>query len=340
MGKHESDQYRRINNPINEKLEEIIAELSNMLKPIQLVKQKEFNNHKYPFAFIIGTPRSGSTLLLQWLANLGSFSYPSNVLNRFAYAPYVGALIQQMLFNIDYDYSKEFQSENTQIQFNSNLGKTIGYLSPNEFQFFFRNFMNNFDPIYLNPASLLKVDFKGIYNGLCSIESVFDKPFVCKIVLLQFHLSVLRKHIPNSVFLFIKRNPIYNMQSILNARIKYYGDKGIWWSVKPMEYDKLKELDIYHQIAGQVYYTNKKLEKEIEKIPDNNKILIEYEQFCADPDSYFFKLQAIYDKFNVNITNAGGNVKFISQNNFNINYTDVKKLEKAYEFISSNDILG
>jgi hypothetical protein len=97
---------QRVNNPINERLEKLIAELSTILKPIQFLKQKDFNNHKYPFAFIVGAPRSGTTLLLQWFASQGSFSYPTNVLNRFAYAPYTEALNQQMLLNRAYDYSR------------------------------------------------------------------------------------------------------------------------------------------------------------------------------------------------------------------------------------------
>jgi len=327
---------QRVNNPINERLEKIIAELSAILKPIQLLKQKDFNNHKYPFAFIVGAPRSGTTLLLQWFASQGSFSYPTNVLNRFAYAPYIGALIQQMLFNRAYDYSMEFQADEAQIQFSSDLGKTKGYLAPNEFQYYFRNYMNQFEPRYLDQSDLKNIDFNGIYQGLCSIESVFNKPFVCKIVMLQFHLAVLHKCVPNSIFLFIKRSPIYNMQSLYNARIKYYGNMETWWSVKPKEYEKLKEMDAYHQIAGQVYYTNKMIESEIELIPNENKILIEYEKFCEDPESLLFKIKSLYSKFNVDIEKYNSiKEKFVNENSLKIKHSEIKKLEKAYENISN-----
>ena len=125
----------------NAGLNEIINELSTLLKPVQLEKQKRFTENKYPLAFIVGNPRSGTTLFLQWMASSGLFSYPTNVLNRFAYAPYIGALIQQILFNPDYDFQNAFEDNKITPLFDSNLGKTKGAMAPSEFQHFFRNYM-------------------------------------------------------------------------------------------------------------------------------------------------------------------------------------------------------
>ena len=36
-----------------------------------------------PPLFVLGTPRSGSTFCMQWLAESGAFSYPSNLIARF-----------------------------------------------------------------------------------------------------------------------------------------------------------------------------------------------------------------------------------------------------------------
>ena len=32
---------------------------------------------------VVGGPRSGSTVMMQWLASSGVFAYPSNLLSRF-----------------------------------------------------------------------------------------------------------------------------------------------------------------------------------------------------------------------------------------------------------------
>jgi len=42
----------------------------------------------------VGALRSGTTLFMQWLANTGVFSYPTNILSQFFGAPVIGAKIQ------------------------------------------------------------------------------------------------------------------------------------------------------------------------------------------------------------------------------------------------------
>lgn len=320
----------------NKSLNDVISQLSDLLKPIQYKKEREYKENKMPIGFIIGNPRSGTTLILQWLVSLGIFSYPTNVLNRFAYAPYIGALIQNMLFNSDFDFHNEFDDLKVISSFESNLGKTKGALSPSEFQHFFRNYMPNFDPEYLDNNNLSKVDFQGIKSGLASIEHVFGKPFILKNVMLQYNLLGLFSHIPNSIFIHIKRNPIYNMQSLLLARENYYSDRNIWWSVKPKEYNELIKMNIYHQIAGQVYYTNKSISKELSQIPINRKVIVRYEEFCMNPEETYDKIIKIYRLNGYNIEESyKSNVSYSANNSIKLSKEDINKFKSAYKYFQN-----
>ncbi len=320
----------------NKNLNDLISELSNLLKPVQGAKQKEFLNSQWPVGFIIGNPRSGTTLVLQWLASLDLFSYPTNVLNRFAYAPYIGALVQNVLFNSKFDFHDEFNDLKNSNNFESSLGKTKGALSPSEFQHFFRNYMPNFDPEFLDDHKLARVDFQGIKNGLASIESVFEKPFVLKSVMLQYNLKELYKTIPNSIYIYIKRDPIYNMQSLLLARENYYGDRNIWWSVKPKEYEFLKDLDVFHQIAGQVYFSNLGIERGLKAIPGKNKLFIDYESFCKDPEIVFYELIRKYKQNNFKIIDEyKGKRSFVLSNDLKLNNKEIDKLNRAFKFFKN-----
>lgn len=94
-----------------------------------------------PLIFIVGAPRSGTTLMLQWLAASGRFAYPTNLLSRFFKAPYIGVRIQQLLTDPSLDYRGElFELTGTTIDWVSNAGKTRGVLQPHEFFYFWRRF--------------------------------------------------------------------------------------------------------------------------------------------------------------------------------------------------------
>ena len=321
----------------NNRLDQLIVELSGLLKPLQQNIQSQFTGNTYPFLFIVGAPRSGTTLLLQWIASLGDFAYPTNLLNRFSYAPYLGAQIQKILFDKKYDFGNEFADLKSSLNFQSNLGKSQGAMSTNEFQFFFRQYMNNFEPSYLNKKELKQVNFDGIKKGLISIEKAFEKPFVVKLTMLQYHLSEIYRYIPNAIFLFVKREPLFNMQSLLLAREKYFGNRKVWWSVKPKEYEILKNMDEYHQVAGQVYLTNENIASELEEISETHKIVINYESFCSNPALLFDILskKLAINGFSIN-SFLDKSSSFIDSNKNKISVVEFEKLEKAYSYFFKN----
>ncbi|MBE7441769.1 MAG: sulfotransferase [Flavobacteriales bacterium] len=317
-------------------LDDILSVLKTSLQPLQKKVEHDFEKTKFPLGFIVGNPRSGTTLFLQYLASLGCFAYPSNTLARFAYAPFYGALIQQMLFNNQFDPIGELNKNEQSISFESNLGKNKGLLAPNEFQHFFRNYIPNYFPQHINTDDFNKIDFVSLESGFASIETVFNKPFITKAMMIQYNLVDFYHQLPNSIFFYIKRDPFYVMQSIYMAREKYFGDIEKWWSVKPKEYEQLKDLDIYHQIAGQVYFTEKSLETELKQIPENNKIVIYYEDFCNNPTKYLAEIQLKYLSSNYELSILNNSLfNFENTNKLSIDKIHFDKLISAYNNLKS-----
>ena len=60
-----------------------------------------------PLIILMGPIRSGTTLFVQWLANSGLVSYPTNLLSRFYRAPIIGAKIQLLLTDPQYNFRDE-----------------------------------------------------------------------------------------------------------------------------------------------------------------------------------------------------------------------------------------
>ena len=155
-------------------------------------------------------------------------------------------------------------------------------------------------------------------------------------MMLQFNLKETFKYLPHSIFAYIQREPIYNMQSLLLAREKYYNDRNQWLSVKPKQYSELKDMDIYHQIAGQVYYTNNAIEDALLDVPSENKIEIQYEDFCKSPEIYYHQIKWKYEYFGYKMPESYEGVDdFTNTNNKKISKKEIEKFKKAFNYFQN-----
>jgi len=328
------EEFRR-----NEKLEQLLNELNGILAPSEERIIEKFQSPKYPLILIVGAPRSGTTLMMQWLASTGKFAYPTNMLSRFYGAPCIGAKIQQLLASPEYNFRDEIFDFSREVSFASALGKTKGVLAPNEFWYFWRRFIPNTELECVDEESLKKIDSKNFLAELAAIESVFDKPFAMKGLILQFNIPFLASIFEKVLFVFTKRNPLYNIQSLLGARAKFYGTVDKWYSAKPKEYELLKDLTPYEQVAGQVYYTNRAIEVALEKLDCIRWLEVKYEEFCENPGSTFGK---IADKlsaqgYEIDRTYAGPE-SFKATNELTLSEEEMMKVNRAYEKFSGEEL--
>lgn len=275
----------------NSSLEEFLGEINNDLWNTEgsLLKNKE---PKYPLIFIMGPMRSGSTLMTQWLANLGEFAYPTNMMSRFYKAPIIGSKIQRLLTDEQYNYRNEILDFNSQIDFSSENGKTKGALAPNEFWYFWRRFLPFKELDYLPTEELLqKVDIFMLKAEFAGIVDVFQKPFVLKGMILNYNIDFLDQIFEKAIFIHTKRDPLTNIESALKAREKQLGSIEEWYSFKIPEYEELKKLNPYEQVAGQIYYINKAVESGLANVSEHKKMTVSYEEFCENPKKFYDELK-------------------------------------------------
>ena len=263
----------------NSELEAVLNELEYLMQDIG--EDKNFTT-RHPLIFIMGCARSGSTLLLQYLASLNKFCYPTNLLSRFYYAPYAGALIQKMLYDLD-DKQELLKFDNESSEYHSSLGKTKGMLSPHEFWYYWRRFFKFGEIQKLSDTEIESAAWEKFINGLNALQYVNDKPLVLKGMMLNWHIPVLAAKIPQAYFIYVKRNLLYNAQSLLQARKNFFGSYDKWYSFKPPEYSQIKKKHFIEQAADQVYYTNLAIEKGLAEINQSRYLILDYEKFCKMP---------------------------------------------------------
>ena len=273
----------------NDTLENILTEVNRLLAPVEERERNNVGKPEYPNLFLVGTSRCGSTLFTQWAASLGVFSYPSNFLSRFYKAPYVGALIYEIVTNPKYQYKNEFSDIEEEIEFESSIGKTKGFKAPHEFWYFWREFIDFPDIPFSDEEFSQKFNFEDFQKELALIQKAFGKPFLCKAKIVNSYLKSMAEHTENSIFLHMYREPTEVIRSLLKAREKWTGSSDNWFAWKPREYPELITMDRYHQVAGQVYFTEREIRSSREYLGDRY-LKFSYKEFCVNPASVYYKI--------------------------------------------------
>lgn len=324
----------------NPDLEELLQEINGILAPAEREISRSFQMPKFPVVMVIGSPRSGTTLLMQWLAHSGYFGYPTNILSRFYQAPYIGALIQLLLTDPRYNYNDEILDFSSKRAYRSNLGKTRGSLEPNEFWYFWRRFIPNSEPRYLEKNELAQIDSAGFAAELAAMESIFKKPIALKGMILQFNIPFLSQILERVLFLFVRRHPFYNIQSLLEARERFFGDRAAWYSAKPREYDTLRQLDDpCAQVAGQVFFTNQAIENGLAQIAPYQSLTVSYEDFCKSPEPLFEQILAVFAQQGCEFGwRYHGPSRFESANQVRLSRDECARVLGAYKSFSGRDL--
>ena len=281
----------------NDSLESLLDEIAMPLSKAeeQYLKNIDLSIPRPPTLMIVGCPRSGTTLLMQQIANSKKFSYPTNFLSRFYTAPILGSRIQKLLFDDRYQFKNELElMPSKELELKSNIGKTSGVLSPHVFWYFWYNNFNFKNSTKLTQSEFqnsrldtFKKELAGLYDESC-------KPFALKAMVMNWNLVELFRNNRNILLVRTKRNKFDVANSIFNARIEHSGSPSKWWSFIPPEYEEIKDLPPMIQIAAFVISIEKALDKASQSIPSVNMIELDYKELCSEPNEQLNKICEAY----------------------------------------------
>lgn len=272
-------------------LEALLSNINGQLSLPNIGMTQAFSKERYPKIFVVGPLRSGSTLFMQWLSETRLAACPTNLLSRFYGAPVIGAHIQQMLTDPRYNFRNEILDFTSEIDFHSENGKTQGALSPNEFWYFWRRFLPFEDLDYLPDEDLLQHGhLDGLRDELNALANVFEQPFALKAMIMNQNIPTLSARFNNALFIHIHRDPAFNIQSALEARIRQHGDMHTWYSFKIREYPEIKNKEPIDSVACQIAAINQSINQSINQVPNHKRLSIKYEDFCKDPSRAFSQI--------------------------------------------------
>ena len=281
--KERTEKFRK-----NEKEETFLEILNNYLVPFEEALVEGADSPRLPVTFIIGTPRSGTTLLMQLAVSSYELGYPSNLMARFFKVPAVGAWIQRIVVG---------KNRVARSAYESTFGVTSFPEEPHEFGYFWTSFFRPGTTHWFEPEELEKVKKENLLQKLSAIETILDRPLIFKSLNLDFIVEYLGNILPKPFFVYVKRDLYFSAESIYIARIRRYGSADVWWSLRPKQYPLLKKMDPFHQVAGQVWAIKTELERQLSTVPEAQKLELDYKAVCENParelGKYAAKMQAL-----------------------------------------------
>ena len=277
------DQNRAAKYQKDAAAEQRLQRINRLLAPVNADLVAPFTEPELPVLFIVGAPGSGTTLLAQALAVSGGLAYINNFVARFWQAPALAAQI---------DLALGLQRQSRPVDFQSTFGVTEHWSGPHEFGYFWERWFT-FDQTHkVGAEPLARIDGAALQRELAALESVYAKPLFFKNLTCGLQIEFLATTLPTAVFVLCRRQPVYNAQSLLLARRERMGDDRLWFSLRPQEYPRLCRLPPCDQVAGQVHYTLREIERALRTLPAERHVAVAYEDLTADPRAAMAKLSA------------------------------------------------
>ncbi len=269
--------------------EALFSRANRVLDKLEVIfVDKRDNPLQHPPIFIIGAPRSGSTLLYQVMTEYYDVGYLSNLHCRFyGAASWLERIVRPLRWR-------------KPLNFSSRHGVTKGIAAPSECgEFWYRFFRRK--PQYIpieeaNPRQLRRL--RGVVRALIH---AFDKPILFKNMNCALRLHPTAKTLPEALFIVTQRNLLDNAHSLLEVRKKVHGDYQTWWSMEPPEVNNLKMLPAHEQVVEQVRHIMEMIARDADIVGINRFFYVDFEEFCQNPRGWLERLNKFFAMHEVHL---------------------------------------
>lgn len=228
----------------------------------------------YPHIFIIGSPRSGSTLLFQVMTDVMDLGYLSNK-HKWVYgAPF-------LVSKINRNFRKNNIKRN---EFTSSFGNIEGIDAPSECGVWWYRFFasGSFDALRAGLSSSRKKKFIRSLNALSKAEK---RPVIYKNLYASLRIQSIMEASPSSLFIIIKRNELDNAHSLLEAR-KLHGGYHQWFSIPTPAKENPEITHPVNQVLDQIRTVYQVIEDDLmlSSVDSERVAYVDYEGLCEHPN--------------------------------------------------------
>lgn len=251
----------------------LLPSVLGVLSPIEAARLRRVDTGRAiaaPPVFIVGAPRTGSTVLYQVITNALDVAYLSNLAALMYRSLYLGLRAHAGVYGT-----------RAHDCFESRYGRTSGLAAPSETgKLWYRWFPRDRDCIEAGDVDTERLT--ALRAAVAATTADLGRNVVFKNLNNGQRLRVLQPLFPEALVIFVRRDPLATACSLLAARRRLRGSADEWLSVRPCDVERLRTLPWPDQIAGQVHSLERRIEADLALFPDGQVLRIRYEALCGD----------------------------------------------------------
>lgn len=249
-------------------------------RALDWLEQLEYRRHRSSTAaehalFVLGLPRSGTTLVYQALAHSLSWSYFCSLAET---RPRWPLLATRMASRSMRSYRSSFRSEH---------GFTERHAGPAEARDLWAQWLGwERDEPSQGPQAERRMR-----TTVHAVSHIVGAPFLGKNPDHCLHLPVLTRVFPRALFVRVSRQRLAVARSIARARLSMDSD---WFGAKPPGWRDAKQGSLIQQVLFQIASLEQLLARDLERLVEPERVIpIDYDEFCAAPPTTLRRVAAL-----------------------------------------------
>lgn len=244
----------------------LLTPLDMLLRPSERGRYRRAQAPEFPLLIVTGPPRSGSTLLGQFLINSFDVGYLNNLTSLFPRAPVTALkLFGRFAPRAAGGYSAFY-------------GKSTRLSGANDGLYIWDRWLGA--DRELVPDQLEVREDGSIVQFFGALETVYRRPVVNKVNRLVACADLVGEAHPNAYFICLYRDPLYLAQSLYVAREQIMGD--LSKSYGP-SYVGSRGADPIEDVCNQVSSYAEHIKRQQSLLGAERFSVVAYEDFCARP---------------------------------------------------------